>query len=198
MKKAIIAGVLAAGAFFANTCWAQSQQTRNVPSLADLARRLRVERSGGSQKAAKVYTNDNLPRQGALSDVASENDSSQTGSNGANATTAKTDSGSSTGAAAKAGAHDEKYYHDALAELEATKAMHEKELAVLDQKLSLNETQYYADPNKTLNQEFSRSDINKKQGEIEEKKKQIAGDQKAIDDLRAQCQQEGCPAGWLR
>ncbi len=198
MKKTIVAGVLAAGAFFATACWAQSQQAQKVPSLGDLARRLREERSGGSQKAAKVYTNDNLPRQGALSDLAVENGSSQTSSQSADVKTGIVESGSRPGATAKTGAHDEKYYRETMAELESTKAMHERELAVLDQKLNLNETQYYSDPNKTLNQEFSRSDINKKQGEVEEKKKQIADDQKAIDDLRAQCQQEGCPAGWLR
>jgi cell division protein FtsL len=42
------------------------------------------------------------------------------------------------------------------------------------------------------------SDVNKLRDDIDKKKQQIADDDKAISDLEHQCQEEGCPPGWLR
>lgn len=173
------------------------QQGSQMPSLGELARKLKAERGQTSEKPAKVYTNDNIPRTGALSDVTTPEAPAAGG--------AAAKGGAATGAIASSdegksasGTHDEKYYRERMKELQSQMAMHERELAVLNQKLGLNQTQYYNDPNKTLNQEYTRSDINKKQDEIDKKKQQIASDQKAIEDLQAQCQREGCPPGWLR
>ena len=85
-----------------------------------------------------------------------------------------------------------------MAELQSQKEMHQRELDVLEKKLSQSQMQYYPDPNKALQEQFSRADINKKTDEIEKKKKQVDADDKAITDLQQQCQREGCPAGWLR
>lgn len=194
MKKAALFAIFVMGSLPAGACLAHAQQAQPVPSLGELARRLRAERSNA--RPAKVYTNDNLPGQGALSSESSASegekpkDQSQTSRPG--------EAGSANRAGAKSDAHDEQYYRETMKELESRKEMHQRELAVLQQKLNLNETQYYADPNKTLNQEFTRSDIQKKQDDINKKKQEIADDEKAISDLQAQCQREGCPPGWLR
>ena len=76
--------------------------------------------------------------------------------------------------------------------------LHRRQLNVLKQKQAQDQLQYYPDPNKTLQQEYSRSDINKKLDEISKKEKQIAEDEKAIQDLRDQLRREGHPPGWLR
>jgi hypothetical protein len=194
MKKVAIFVIFLVGGLVA-VAFAQSQEApsaQTTPSLGALAKKLRAERKQEGQKPLKVYTNDNIPRQGGLSTAGTVSAPSE-GESGATAEAAKP-----AGEAAKTGTHDEKYYREQMQELQSQKAMHERELAVLEQKLSLNETQYYADPNKTMNQEYSRGDINKKQGEIDKKKQQIAQDEKAIADLEAQCQREGCPPGWLR
>ena len=191
MRKVMVALILAAGMCLATAGWSQAQDSQPM-SLGDLARKLREQRPQ-AKTDTKVFTNDTIPKQGGLVDSsASASDSGSTG------TTGSDQSATGKNGAAKSGEHNEKYYRDQMAELQSTKAMHERELSVLEQKLSLNQTQYYSDPNKTLNQEFSRGDINKKQDEIDAKKKQIEEDQKAIDDLQAQCQREGCPASWLR
>lgn len=44
----------------------QSSQPSSAPSLAELARRLRAERKGKNSKAAKVFTNDNIPHHGGI------------------------------------------------------------------------------------------------------------------------------------
>ena len=191
MRKAMVALILAAGMCLATAGWSQAQDSQPM-SLGDLARKMR-EQHPQAKTETKVFTNDNIPKQGGLID------SSASATDTATASKSGTDQGEpSKGEASKSGEHNEKYYRDQMAELQSTKAMHERELSVLEQKLSLNQTQYYNDPNKTLNQEFSRADINKKQDEMDAKKKQIEEDQKAIDDLQAQCQREGCPASWLR
>lgn len=191
----MMAAILAVG-LMASAGFAPAQQTSKTPSLGDLARELRAERGEKSPKPAKVYTNDNIPRTGALSDVGPTGQSTP----GETAATGQTSAGAASAGEGKpaSGPHDEKYYREQMKELRSQKAMHERELAVLKQKLALNQTQYYNDPNKTLTQEYTRSDITKKQDEVDKKQQQIASDQKAIEDLEAQCQKEGCPPGWLR
>jgi len=68
----------------------------------------------------------------------------------------------------------------------------------LQQKLGQNQNQYYADPNKSLLQQYSRNDINKFTDEIDAKKQQVADDENAIDNLRDQLRHEGGDPGWLR
>ena len=203
MKKVAIFGIFLMGSLVAGLAFAQSEQAQTAqatPSLGALAKKLRAERKQEAQKPAKVYTNDNIPRQGGLmvSGEGSASSEGEPGTSGNGKPTAAGGAGKPAGGAVATGAHDEKYYREQMKELQSQKEMHERELAVLQQKISLNETQYYADPNKTLNQEYSRGDINKKQDDIDKKKQQIAEDEKAIADLEAQCQQEGCPPGWLR
>ena len=57
--------------------------------------------------------------------------------------------------------HDENYFRKRQGELQDNLDTHKRELEVLQQKLGQNQTQYYPDPSKTLQQEYSRNDINK-------------------------------------
>jgi hypothetical protein len=199
MRRLILIVTVLTLGLMTGSVFAQAQQTSKTPSLGELARKLRAERGQKAPEAAKVYTNDNIPRTGALSDVGPTAQPAASSTPAKNGSTATTGESADNGAGKSAsGTHDEKYYREKMKELQSQKAMHERELAVLNQKLSLNQTQYYTDPNKTLTQEYTREDITKKQDEIDKKKQQIANDEKALEDLQAQCQQEGCPAGWLR
>jgi uncharacterized coiled-coil protein SlyX len=85
-----------------------------------------------------------------------------------------------------------------MSELRAQLDLHQRQLNVLQQKLGQSQTQFYADPNKTLQQEYSRSDITKLNQDIQKKQQEIADDQKAMDDLRDQLRREGGDPGWLR
>lgn len=185
MRRFAMVAAFLIGSALASVSFAKPQQASATPSLGDYARKLKAERAKEGEKPPKLFTNDNIPRAGSLSEVGSTPQSA--------ASATAQGEGKAAG-----GAHDEKYYRETMKELQSQKAIHQRELAVLEQKLNLNETQYYADPNKTLLQEFTRSDISKKQADIEKKKQQIADDDKAISDLEAQCQREGCPPGWLR
>lgn len=159
--------------------FAQQKFGTTNPSLGDIARQLKAQKSKDA-KPAKVFTNDNLsaPADSGAAVVAS---------------------GASKDALPKGTVtHDEVYYRAQLSRLQTQLQTHQRELDVLQQKLGLNAMQYYPDPNKTLLQEYSRSDINKKTDEIDAKKQQIADDEKAIEDLHDQLRREGGDPAWLR
>jgi len=148
------------------------------PSLGEKARELQAQKAQQS-KPAKVFTNDNIPAgSGGISVIG----------HGASNTTPE-------GSPAE---HNEHYYRKTMSELQAKLELDQRQLAVLQQQLSINQLQYYPDPNKTLHQEYSRSDIHKLQEEIEAKQQDIKADEDAIADLRTQLQREGGDPGWLR
>jgi hypothetical protein len=202
MKKIALLMAVLIGSLAAGVCFAAPQQGSTTPSLGDLARQLKAQREKESSKPAKVFTNDNIPKSTSLTMSGSTEESAEGGSAEAGEGSATAAGGTSGEGKEKAGAHDEKYYREKMQELQSQKEMHQRELDVLEKKLSQGQMQYYSDPTKQLMQESNpgtyRSDINKKQDEIDKKKKQIAADDKAIADLEQQCQREGCPPGWLR
>lgn len=167
----------------------QSQgQPPQEPSLGELARKVRAKRAKEGTKPVKVYTNENIPAgPGGISVVGG----SGAAANGGEPATGQYVSG----ATEKRG---EEYYRRTMSKLKARLDTDQRELAVLQQKLNLNEVQYYPDPQKTLLQQYSRSDINKLRGEVEQKQQAIAADEKAISDLENQLRREGGEPGWLR
>ncbi len=96
------------------------------------------------------------------------------------------------------GKHGEKYFRTRSSDLRAQLELHQRQLKVLSQKLDQNEMQFYSDPNKMLQQQYSRSDVNKLTQEIQQKREEIAADEEAIEDLRTQLRREGGDPGWLR
>jgi len=191
MKRSVIPGVFLWGLVLTGFAAAQTQGQVQAPSLGELARKLRAERAQEGSKPAKLYTNDDLSRGGEISTTESRAAGEQPSTEATGSTKAKT---------ARA-EHNEAYYRKQMDELRDRKNMHQRELAVLQQKISQGEMQYYADPNQTLLQTSTpkvNSDVNKLRDDINKKKQQITDDDKAISDLEHQCQEEGCPPGWLR
>jgi predicted RNase H-like nuclease (RuvC/YqgF family) len=170
------------------SAFAQQTTGANDDSLGNVARQIKAQKAKES-KQAKVITNDNIGTAKA--------DATETAS--APATKGKL---SPDAAAKEPGApapeHDEEYYHSRLNSLQEQLDIHKRELSVLQQKLGQNQMQYYPDPNKSLMQQYSRDDINKLTADIDAKKKQIADDEKAIEDLHDQLRREGGDPGWLR
>jgi hypothetical protein len=181
-------------------------------SLGDFARQQKAQREKVAKKPAKEFSNDNLPARpaaGALTVAAGMStegeektpegtEAAPSGQESTGAKVAKTPEG---GTPESAPAHDEAYYRDAMRKLQDRRAMHERQLSVLEQKLSQAQMLYYPDPNKTLEQESTpafHSEINKLRDEVAKKQQDIADDDKAMDDLREQLRREGGPSGWLR
>src|SRR5271167_4358087 len=139
------------------------QPSTQEPSLAEKARQLKAQQAQQS-KPVRVFTNDDIP----------------TGSGGISVIGLSPSSATAEGSAAE---HNEHYYRKTMSELQAKLELDQRQLAVLQQQLNINQLQYYPDPNKTLHQEYSRSDINKLREEIEAKQQEIKSDEDAISDL---------------
>jgi hypothetical protein len=152
------------------------QPSTQEPSLGEKARQLKAQQAQPS-KPVRVFTNDDIPAGSGGVSVIGLGPSSAT---------------------PEAAEHNEHYYRKTMSELQAKLELDQRQLAVLQQELSINQMQYYPDPLKTLHQEYSRSDINKLREEIEAKQQEIKSDEDAKSDLRTQLQREGGDPGWLR
>jgi hypothetical protein len=181
---------------------------------------LKSQRQAAFVKPKTVFTNDNLParpRQEGLTAAAgmssAEGKPAASGESPAATESAEAKpaaAGTATGdqstevkpgavpAAVGPEVHDEKYYRTKMKELTAQRELHQRQLSVLQQKDSQNQMQFYTNPQKTLMQEFSRTDINKLTSEIDKKKAEIAADEDAMDALRDQLRRDGGDPGWLR
>lgn len=162
-----------------------AQQTTSAPdtSLGDIARQLRAQRAKEAKAPVKVITNDDI----VIMDEKS----------GFGAST-ELKAPTNAPAAGESGAHDKAYFQSHMAALQSKLDTHQRELDVLQQKLGQNQTQYYPNPQDSLMQQYTRTDIDKLTADIDAKKQQIADDQKAMDDLREQLRREGGDPGWLR
>jgi hypothetical protein len=166
--------------------YAQQKTDTSDTSLGDIARKLKAQKPK-APKPAMVITNDTLP-------AAKDGDTGFSTSTAAKPSTDAPPESSGTSAAG----HDEKYYRTQMSKLQDQLETHKRELSVLQQKLGQNNVQFYSDPNKGLQQTYSREDINKNQADIDAKKQQVADDEKAIEDLHDQLRREGGDPGWLR
>jgi hypothetical protein len=198
----LLLALVGAGVSFAQT----SQPASTDASLGDLARQLKKERAKEFVKLQTVFTNDNLPAR-----PPGEGPTAATGISATAATTEGTPAAATPKTETKTQAtalssgntegRGEKYYRRKMKDIQARLSLHQRELSVLEQKFSLGQMEYYSNPQKTLIQESTpalRSDVNKLRSEVDNKKQQIADDEKAINDLQDQLRRDGGDPGWLR
>lgn len=74
----------------------------------------------------------------------------------------------------------------------------ELELDVLQRELQKSGVQYYSDPQKAMNEQLTRNEINEKTTKIEAKKKQIADLKQQLGDMEDQLRASGGDVGWAR
>ena len=163
------------------------QASSSQGSLADAARKAREQKKG--EKPAKVFTNDNIPTSGGIS-VASAQGAPKEG-DAAVAETSPSASGNPSG-------KDEKGWRDKFAKLRQKLQRDQENLDVMQRELGVLSMQYYPDPNKAMQQQLSRDDINKKTADIDNKKKDIANDEQAISDAEDDLRKAGGDPGWAR
>lgn len=165
-----------------------AQNSGQSESLAAAARKARAAKQE-AQKPAKVFDNDNIPTTGGISAVGSASDEGGTAS-----------SESSTAAAASGSSYpdgkDEKGWRALFSNLNHKLAQDQQLADVAQRELGVDQVQYYEDPTKTMMQEITRSDINKKTAEIDQKKKQVEADKQAIADAQEALRRAGGDPGW--
>jgi hypothetical protein len=212
LKRTVLAtficALLAAGA----PLLAAEKESKSLPSLGDLARKLREERAEAAKRPDKVYTNENLPERpapGALT-VAAGMASGE--SNEAAVTETSTETVPAKGATKRPAAPEtpaadaeagrgEAYFRARAAAIRSQTETQRRQLAVLEQKLSQGQMNFHDDPQKTLVQESTPefySEVNKLREDIKKKKEEIAASEKAMEDLQDELRREGGHPAWIR
>jgi hypothetical protein len=161
--------------------------------LVEAARKAR-EQKKDAPKAAKVFTNDNIPTDGAVSTVGSSADAAPQDTS--NASTPASAPVTATG-------NDEKTWRDKFATLHHKLDQDQAELDVLQREANVGMTQFYGgDPQKAAQDQMSQqpmgADYNKKVAAIDAKKKEIDADQQAISDAEDDLRKAGGDPGWAR
>jgi len=165
---------------------AQSQGAQQ-DSVAEAARKAR-EKAKTAAPAKKTYTNDTVP-------TLRSNEISVMGSN----PNAVKDNAPDTAKSADQKpepAKDEAYWRKRFADARLKLDLAQKDLDVSQRELNLLQTQYYADPNKELQQQLTRDDINAKSARVDEKKEEVAKLTQAIEDLKDEMRHAGGQPGW--
>ncbi|HUZ47480.1 MAG TPA: hypothetical protein VMW54_12665 [Terriglobia bacterium] len=170
------------------------RQSDEVPSLGTVARKLKAERARQKRQPVKVYTNDSLRRMPAPQTEPGKTTGPEAGE-------PSKEEAATAPPAKHPKEYGEKYFRSEADNIRTRMRLHQGQLAVLEQKLSLSSTEYYANPQKTLQQESTptfHGDVNKLRAQIDATKQQISDDQKAMDDLRDELRRKGGDPGWIR
>jgi len=203
MRRALWMAAVAASLVLPAASWSQEQEQKPAAPVAQTApekddspaaaaRRAR-EQKKETTKPTKVFDNDNIPTRGGVSAVGTA-----PAETGPVAGTALEEKAGPESAAAKTGKGDEKSWRKKFADLRQRLETDKQELDVLQRELSVLDLQYYNDPNKAMQQGYTRSDINEKTAKIDAMQKKIQADEQAISDAEDELRRSGGDPGWAR
>jgi chromosome segregation ATPase len=172
---------------------AQDQSTGDP--VADAARKAR-EQKKVAPKPKKVFTDDDVK-------PAEQPTPATSGQATANPDEAKLDksqpaSAQSHASKEKENPNSEKAWRKRFTEQRQKISDAEQELDVLQREAEKADVQYYSDPQKAMNEQFSRNEINEKNAKIEAKKKQLADLRQQLSDMEDQLRASGGDPGWAR
>ncbi len=167
-------------------------------SLAAAARRARDAKKDQAQsKPATVFDNDNIPTQGGVSAVGPASEAANAEGSPADAG-ANANSGGTAATGGTPGPNDEKVWRETFAKLRKKLQQDQDALDVMQRELGVLDVQYYNDPNKAMQQNLTRSDINEKTAKIDAAKQKVAADNQAISDAEDRLRRAGGDIGWSR
>ncbi|MGB7282779.1 MAG: hypothetical protein WBE13_10990 [Candidatus Acidiferrum sp.] len=165
---------------------AQQQNTTKPQTsdpLAEAARKAR-EQQKATPKPKKVYTDDDIK-------PAADSTASGAGKDEGNGAKAASDDG-------KGGSDAETTWRKRFADQRDKIATAEKELDVLQRESDKAQVQYYNDPTKAMNEQFSRNEINEKNAKIDQKKQEITDLKQQLSDMEDELRKSGGDPGWAR
>jgi hypothetical protein len=172
---------------------AQDQSTGDP--VADAARRAREQRKA-APKPKKVFTDDDVKPAEAPAPPAATSSDSTSPSEGAKLQ--KPQAPGEQNSSDKEDPNSEKAWRKRFADQHKKISDAELELDVLQRELQKSNLQYYSNPQKAMNEQLTRDEINEKTAKIEAKKKQIADLKQQLSDLEDQLRASGGDAGWAR
>lgn len=186
-----VAGPLSSGRF----TFAQQDQTQTGDTVADAARKTR-EQKKNAPKPKKVLTEDDValkPAESATSAAPSDANPDAAGP-----AAVKPEVALAQNAAQNEDPNSEKAWRKRFAAQRKKIADAEQELDVLQRESDKASVQYYSDPQKAMNEQFTRNEINEKNDKIAAKKKDLAGLRQQLSDMEDQVRRAGGDPGWAR
>jgi hypothetical protein len=183
--------------FGASAALARQNQSNTGDPVADAARKAR-EQKKTSPKPKKVFTDDDIaPKPSAEVPAPSEVTPNPDKPDGvvAQDTTpvAKKDA-----AEKKEDPNSETAWRKRFAAQRTKIADAEEALSVLQREAEKADLQYYSDPQKAMNEQLTRQEINEKNEKIAAKKKEIADLKQQLSDMEDQLRSAGGDPGWAR
>jgi len=175
----------------------QSSQSGSNDAVAEAAKKAR-EQKKNAPKPKKVYTDDDISTK--KSDISVVGPAPAPAPTGQSETTkaSSTAIAPATDSSKPADANSEKAWRARFATLRTKIATAEQELDVLQREENKGGVQYYADPTKAMNEQYSREEINKRAAKIEAKKKQIADLKQQWSDTEDALRAAHGDPGWSR
>jgi len=179
-----------------------SQQTGDP--VADAARKAREQKEKkNAQKPKKVYTDDDVkPAEPEKPSVQNATASTPAiaGADGATAAGAgkAEEKTKKENAEEKEDPNGEKAWRKRFAGQHQKIANVEKEIDILQRELQKAQLQYYTDPQKAMNEQNSRSEINDKTAKLEAKKKELDQLKRQLDDMETDLRKSSGDPGWAQ
>jgi len=211
MREWMKAAVIVAGLCLAGVpSYAQQQSSSQQAGdpVADAARKAREEKKN-AQKPKKVFTDDDVKHSG----TAGQEKPAETGAGAAAGATNEgqgatgrtaTDTQKAESTAKKDEStpledpNSEKAWRKRFSEQHAKIVRAEKELNVLQRELEKTQVQYYADPQKAMNEQNNRTEVNEKRAKIADKKKELDQLRQELDDMESELRKSGGDPGWAQ
>jgi chromosome segregation ATPase len=171
-----------------------AQQTGDP--VADAARKAR-EAKKDTTKPKKVYTDDDfkksVPEQAAPNAATSDASGKAAGATGQGAGTS-----GKAGDEPKEDPNSESAWRKRFQAQRDKITKAEKELDILTRELEKAQVEYYPDPQKAMQQQNTRADINSINAKINAKKQELDQLKQGMSDLEDQLRKSGGNAGWAR
>lgn len=176
----------------------QNSQSNTGDPVADAARKAQ-EKKKDAPKPKKVYTDDDITTKkndiSVVGQAPAQSDQA-TAQQATSVAVQKTEKAKTT--QEKEDPNSEKAWRQRFAALRERISNAERELDVLQREENKAGVQYYSDPSKALNEQYSRDEINKKAAKIEAKQKEIADLKQQWSDMEDQLRKIGGDPGWAR
>jgi len=178
-------------------------------SLGDVARQVREQRGKAGTKAAKVYTNDNLPAGSSAPSSASASGPSATPSSAQPSATRPAESAaegakkteedhdSAKGEAPEDKMKTEEYWQRRFKSARAKAARAEEEQQLVEDELSLLQTQQTREMDPTTKQQLSDK-VEAKQTDVDAKRAAAVHARQALEDLESEFEESGAPEEWSK
>jgi hypothetical protein len=210
---------LAGGFLAAQTPTPAPPVAESPQGLAEIARQLRAA-NANAPRAKKVFTNDNIANSkrplsvvGLTGDPNAVAAAAFAGPGGEDAASGSDKAGDKSAdksgdkaadksakpaAGGKESKEDEGAWRARFAKAHQELDTEQRRLDVLQRELNLAQLQSYADPNQAMREQFQRTELGKRTGEIDQQKETVAAAKKALDDLLEEARKKGIPPAWAQ